>query len=325
MIRLTSIWVVLICIVFCCFYSCQTYNVEKKLDPESREFLSSVKILITPEERKGFLKLPFDERESFIEEFWKRRDPEPETEGNEFKEAYFTRIDNANNLYRGASKYSLTDRGKIFVLFGPPDDIYRSEDYKGTRNTNTEVWLYTYILDKYHNMRFYFEDRTGGGNFRFAHGNQGGSVFSILQEARYYYADLGKGVKIKKEEKSLKFHVLLKKADEKENDGKFPVQLKIPYESIWFSESEDNMGTTLSLEMEILDTSGTGIWKHKQEFPLSFVKKDLEERVNIKKNHIIDIAPTISRTDVPKGKYSLTVSLTNSSGGQWKKVLKIEL
>lgn len=325
MIRFVSISIVLMSFVFCCFYSCQTYQIEKKLDPESREFLSSVKYLITPEEHKRFINLPSGETEQFMEDFWNRRDPEPETEENEFKETYFARIDKANALYRGASKYSLTDRGKIFVLFGPPDDIFRSEDYKGTRSTNTEVWLYSYVLDKYPNMRFYFEDRTGGGSFQFARGNRGGSVFSILQEARYYYSELGKGIGIKKDGKNFQFQVHLKKMGKKTGDGKFPVQLTIPYENIWFSESGDKMETTLSLKMEILDTSGTGIWEHKQEFPISFVKKDLEERVNVKKNHVIDIAPTISPTIVPKGKYSLAVSLTNSSGGQGKKVLKIEL
>jgi len=62
---------------FSIFSSCITYKLEKALDPESKEFLSKARYIISKQERKIFLNLPPSEREAFIEEFWKKRDPDP--------------------------------------------------------------------------------------------------------------------------------------------------------------------------------------------------------------------------------------------------------
>jgi len=103
--------------------SCRLYKLERQLDPENAEFLSKVNYIITKEERKIFLELPDEEKESFREEFWKRRDPDPSTEENEFKIEYFNRIERANELFHGEGRPGwMTDRGRIFVLFGPPSD-----------------------------------------------------------------------------------------------------------------------------------------------------------------------------------------------------------
>jgi len=83
---------------FSIFSSCITYKLEKALDPESKEFLSKARYIISKQERKIFLNLPPSEREAFIEEFWKKRDPDPYTEENEFKEQYLARIEMANRL-----------------------------------------------------------------------------------------------------------------------------------------------------------------------------------------------------------------------------------
>jgi len=107
---------------FSIFSSCITYKLEKALDPESKEFLSKARYIISKQERKIFLNLPPSEREAFIEEFWKKRDPDPYTEENEFKEQYLARIEMANRLFKGGGSPGwLQDRGRIYILFGPPD------------------------------------------------------------------------------------------------------------------------------------------------------------------------------------------------------------
>lgn len=63
------------------------------------EFLSKVRYIINKKERKIFLELPDSEKERFKDEFWERRDPDPETEENEFKMEYFNRIEKANDLF----------------------------------------------------------------------------------------------------------------------------------------------------------------------------------------------------------------------------------
>ena len=70
------------------------------LDPESEAFLSSVRYIIIKDEKKDFLNLPPSERPAFIEGFWKRRDPDPETEINEYRDMYYQLIAEANNLFR---------------------------------------------------------------------------------------------------------------------------------------------------------------------------------------------------------------------------------
>ncbi len=99
--------------------------------------------IITPVEKEIFLKLNNDrERELFIEAFWKHRDPVPETEENEFKVEHYRRIEYANKYFgRETTKPGWkTDRGRVYIILGPPNDIQRfdskSEIY------NCEIWFY---------------------------------------------------------------------------------------------------------------------------------------------------------------------------------------
>jgi len=74
-----------------------------------------------------FKEYPPFEREEFIEKFWARRDPSPTTVRNEFKEEYFLRIEEANKLFKGGIAGWLQDRGRIYVLFGPPDERIQNQ------------------------------------------------------------------------------------------------------------------------------------------------------------------------------------------------------
>lgn len=83
-----------------------------------------VAYLITPEERRGFINLQSDqEREQFIEHFWLRRDPTPETDENEFMEEHYRRIAYANEHYAAHAPGWKSDRGRIYITYGPPDEI----------------------------------------------------------------------------------------------------------------------------------------------------------------------------------------------------------
>ncbi len=103
--------------------ACRLYKLARQLPPEYADFLSQVRYIITKEEEKIFLELPHSEKDRFIEEFWARRDPDPDTEENEFKTEFFKRVERANALFISEGKPGwLTDRGRIYVLFGPPTD-----------------------------------------------------------------------------------------------------------------------------------------------------------------------------------------------------------
>ena len=83
-----------------------------------------VRWIITDEERSAFMQLSNDEeRDQFIEAFWGRRDPTPDTEENEFKEEHYARIAYANEHFAAGIPGWKSDRGRIYIVFGKPDEI----------------------------------------------------------------------------------------------------------------------------------------------------------------------------------------------------------
>jgi GWxTD domain-containing protein len=125
--------------------------------------------IISATERSVFMKLRTDrERELFIEAFWRQRDPTPGTEENEFKTEHFRRIAYANRvLGRETSRPGWrTDRGRIYIILGEPQDIER---YEGKSSTyDTEVWFYQGKTDLGLPPAFYvaFFKSGGSGEFR---------------------------------------------------------------------------------------------------------------------------------------------------------------
>jgi len=130
----------------------------KELDPSMKHWLDEdVRYIITDEEREAFLKLSnAEERDAFIEQFWLRRDPTPDTPENEFKEEHYRRIAYANEHFPSGIPGWRTDRGRIYIVFGPPDEIdshpsggsYERPYEEGGGETSTfpfEDWRYRYI------------------------------------------------------------------------------------------------------------------------------------------------------------------------------------
>jgi len=116
-----------------------------------------VTYIITDEERAAFKQLSNDEeRDNFIEAFWQRRDPTPDTEENEYKEEHYQRIAYANEHFAAGVPGWRTDRGRIYIVFGKPDEIeshpsggtYERPMEEGGGETSTfpfEQWRYRYI------------------------------------------------------------------------------------------------------------------------------------------------------------------------------------
>ncbi|HLJ51417.1 MAG TPA: GWxTD domain-containing protein [Bryobacteraceae bacterium] len=133
--------------------------------------------IITPQERAAFINLVTDaQRDVFIQQFWLLRDPTPGTPKNEFKEEHYRRIAYANQHFAEPSVPAgwRTDRGRIYITSGPPDEI-EAHPASGT-NAAKEVWLYHYLEGIGRNVMVEFKDRSGSGNFRMTvdpHGKQG--------------------------------------------------------------------------------------------------------------------------------------------------------
>ena len=156
-------------------------NVKPELKKAYKDWLDKdVAYIITDEERKAFKKLETDdEREHFIEEFWRRRDPDPDTDENEFREEYYERIAYANEHFASGIPGWKTDRGRIYIMYGKPDELethpsggsYNRESYEGGGTTSTypfERWFYRYLAGVGSGIEIEFVDPTGSGEYRIA-------------------------------------------------------------------------------------------------------------------------------------------------------------
>ena len=138
--------------------------------------------IVTEEEEDVFLRLTNDdERERFIEQFWRRRDSDLRTAVNEFKEEHYRRIAYANDHFFSAKAGWRTDRGRTYILWGPPDDRemrpsggrYERLIYEGGGTTTTypfERWIYRHIPGIGSDIELEFVDQSGTGEYRLALG-----------------------------------------------------------------------------------------------------------------------------------------------------------
>src|SRR5712691_8571696 len=97
----------------------------KELDSAYKQWLTEdVTYIISPDERNAFLQLATnEEREQFIEQFWLRRSSNPDLPDNEFKEEHYRRIAYANEHYASGIPGWKTDRGRMYIMWGPADEV----------------------------------------------------------------------------------------------------------------------------------------------------------------------------------------------------------
>jgi len=138
-----------------------------------------VPYIITDDERKAFLSLSNDEeREAFIENFWQRRNPSPDSPENEFREEHYRRIQYANDHFAAGKPGWKTDRGHIYIAFGAADSIdshpsggmYERPMDEGGGETSTfpfEVWHYRYLEGIGENIDIEFVDTCQCGDYHF--------------------------------------------------------------------------------------------------------------------------------------------------------------
>lgn len=124
--------------------------------------------IITKKEKEDFLNLKTnDEKEKFVENFWLRRDPSPETEENEFREEYYERIAFTNENFASGIQGWRTDRGMIYILYGKPDKIEKGRTiFEEFENILFEKWSYKYLPGEKADTTFTFFDPTETQEFR---------------------------------------------------------------------------------------------------------------------------------------------------------------
>jgi GWxTD domain-containing protein len=150
----------------------------KELDTPYKQWLNEdVVYIISPAERQSFLQLETnEEREQFIEQFWLRRSATPDLPDNDFKEEHYRRIAYANEHYASGIPGWKTDRGRMYIMWGAPDEIeshptggtYDRPMDEGGGSTTTypwETWRYRYMEGIGENVIWEFVDPSGSGEY----------------------------------------------------------------------------------------------------------------------------------------------------------------
>jgi GWxTD domain-containing protein len=145
---------------------------DAQAEPDSLLGLSEAKLdsmyaplvyLLGSDERGVYRGLTTDGKRTFLRQFWKSRDPTPRTARNEAEEAFYHTVAEADRLYREGGGAGVrgwrTDRGRIYIRFGPPDEVLNQTVARGTRPY--QVWKYTRVKG----LKFVFLDSTSFGNY----------------------------------------------------------------------------------------------------------------------------------------------------------------
>jgi len=153
---------------------------EEQVDYYKKWLDEDVVYIISDEERAVFRSLTTaDERESFIEQFWQRRDPDPDTAENEFREEHYRRIAYANDSFSVGLPGWKSDRGRIYIINGKPDstethgqgETYYRPMSEGGGNTTTyawELWYYRHLDGVGDGIEIEFVDKTMTGHYTLA-------------------------------------------------------------------------------------------------------------------------------------------------------------
>ena len=150
----------------------------KELDNSYKQWLSEdVTYIISPDERNAFLQLDTnEEREQFIEQFWLRRSSNPDLPENDFKEEHYRRIAYANEHFASGIPGWKTDRGRMYIMWGPADEVeshptggtYDRPMEEGGGSTSTypwETWRWRYLEGIGENIILEFVDPSGSGEY----------------------------------------------------------------------------------------------------------------------------------------------------------------
>ena len=155
----------------------QARKLAKESAPYTTWLREEVPYIITKEELEAFLRLSTnEERQQYIEEFWRRRNPDPDSPENAYREEHYRRIAYANERFSSGIPGWKTDRGHIYILWGPPDEIeshpsggtYDRPAEQGGGSTTTypwELWRYRHLEDIGDNIEIEFVDPSGSGEY----------------------------------------------------------------------------------------------------------------------------------------------------------------
>lgn len=314
----------LILISLLCFHiSCASYKIIKpSLDPQSQKFLDIIRYIVTPQEERIYREMPFDDRAEFLADFWKRRDPTPETAANEFRSQYYSRLAVADKVYRTGIPGWMTDRGRIFILLGPPTDVIKksmgehttelskrgrelSTDLleEGARTERpTEIWIYNQYPDYFAGpLRLVFVDNESTGDYRLTTDIEVKpfSMMSYIQNdpnmVKYQWiGEIEKGESLTKILPFLDYEKSFGKI-EKSDEGNYAVDciFGIPFGAINFRKENGFYAYDLELSVEVknieLKSTYTGKKEIRERLSEEPLKRNIQEGLSLTEMIVIPL------------------------------------
>lgn len=276
----------------------KSYYSRTDLKAEYQDFVSSVRYIISKQEKKKFYSLATDnERDLFIEKFWLKRDPDPGTRENEYKEDYYKRIEDANHLFKGERKGEgwLTDRGRVFVILGEPDFRRFNHGQINSSPTNRRWYEYPHEIWMYGLYPIYFIDRNESGTFEL-----------VPQSARMFSQMVYASNRLNKPYRKVKktpfgFHAFVGKKDDKSR----LIRVRLPYNNILFIQEKENFIAKLDFSLAIYNSKDDIVQDFTHLHTISISEAKLEE-LDTEDEYIIEIP---LKEELSPGKYELRVIL----------------
>jgi GWxTD domain-containing protein len=268
---------------------------------QTAQFLSQARYLISNEERKDLLALPEAQQAEFIEQFWKRRDSDPGTPANEFKEEYFRRIRLADEMFTGESRPGwLTERGGIAIVYGEPARRERQPPPAGKAAPCLETWHYD-------DFPVVFTDKNCVGEFS-------RTTRDLSPLSRRNIATTSRSRSLREPRKlPFDFEVRILKRPVEASRLEAFVRLAMPYPEIWFDFREGRFETVFALEMELSDSRKVVRWKFKNRYPVSLAAAELEAMRAEKFEIAVPLTVEDHIDDLRAGKCQLSITMENET------------
>jgi len=273
------------------------------LDPEIEDFYEEARLVMTSEEKKIFNHLPDKEsREEFIEDFWEKRDPNPDTEVNEFKEEFYERVEYANDRFKEGIPGWKTDRGRIYIHFGFPDRIEQQPMLNNPEIKGYLLWVYYR-----YNFAVEFIDKRGDNTYRLnPYSGIYGSLFEAMERAKFgiaYSNDIGT--------KYIDFKINYDR-------GKDELDISIPVKGLTFVEEEGKLRAEFDFQFFVYaDKRGAEKKTFKETRQIESTEKELLDMEEIHFTFTFDLKP---------GKYYFDVLIIGKPDiGRTRKIFNIKI
>lgn len=276
-----------------------------KLDPESAKFYRSARLIMTKEETKIFERLPDAEsRKAFIEDFWLKRDPDPDTPDNSFRKEFESRVAFVLKRFNKEGMAAInTDRGRVYILLGPPEKVEKSSPQLGSPVRGfTEWWSY---YDR--QLAVEFADTDGSGRYRMI--RQEGDFFGAMDLMK-----LGSYVRADDifSKKFVKFDTVYDAAAGE-------IEIRIPVKGLMFRDNEEGR-LAVDLRFLVYIYSDRGLAKESFTDARSFVLTDAEHET------LKTISPRFARRLKPGTNYvDIVIMGKEGSKGKVRQIFEIKV